>query len=235
MLDFHSHILPCMDDGSKSVEESLTLLDMLSHQGVDTVVATPHFYADREPPESFLARRAESYAALREAMPNSAPQLLLGAEVTYYSGICQLADMKRLCVGDSTLFLLEMPYAKWSEHMIGEIMEIHRSNRVRIVMAHVDRYLKYDNLGALRRLTEQGVLMQVNASFFIGFSDRRRVLKLIKEGYIQFLGSDCHNTTTRAPLIGRACETIAKKIGQSFVDDLNAFPRQLLRSSLSKL
>lgn len=43
MIDFHSHVLPCMDDGSKSTEESIQMLSMLREQGVETVVATPHF------------------------------------------------------------------------------------------------------------------------------------------------------------------------------------------------
>ena len=65
MIDFHSHILPGMDDGSKSTQESLEMLDMLRAQGVDTVAATPHFYARENPPEVFSApgRGLESAAA----------------------------------------------------------------------------------------------------------------------------------------------------------------------------
>ena len=55
MIDFHSHILPGMDDGSQTVEESLTLLEMLRAQGVDTVAATPHFYARENSRRCFCA------------------------------------------------------------------------------------------------------------------------------------------------------------------------------------
>ena len=55
MIDFHSHIRPGMDDGSQTVEESLTLLEMLRAQGVDTVAATPHFYAGKTPRRCFCA------------------------------------------------------------------------------------------------------------------------------------------------------------------------------------
>ena len=64
MIDFHSHILPGMDDGSQTVEESLTLLEMLRAQGVDTVAATPHFYARENSPEVFLRRRREAWERL---------------------------------------------------------------------------------------------------------------------------------------------------------------------------
>ena len=67
MTDLHTHILPGIDDGARSVEESLAMLRMERGQGVDTVVLTPHFYRDRENPKRFLRRRKESAAALAQA------------------------------------------------------------------------------------------------------------------------------------------------------------------------
>ena len=59
VIDFHSHILPGIDDGSKNVEESLQMLRMMAKQGITHVVATPHFYPQHDTPESFLKRRAD--------------------------------------------------------------------------------------------------------------------------------------------------------------------------------
>ena len=67
-VDFHSHILPSIDDGSRSVEESIGMLRAMAKQGITHVVATPHFYPQHDTPERFLKRRAEAEAALREAM-----------------------------------------------------------------------------------------------------------------------------------------------------------------------
>ena len=64
MVDFHSHILPEMDDGSSSPEESLKMLEMSARQGIDHIFATSHFYPDEEDPSSFLRRRAEAYGKL---------------------------------------------------------------------------------------------------------------------------------------------------------------------------
>ena len=61
MIDFHSHILPAIDDGSQSVEESLEMLRALKAQGVDTVIATSHFYATHRSPESYLQRRKAAF------------------------------------------------------------------------------------------------------------------------------------------------------------------------------
>ena len=82
MIDIHSHILPGIDDGSKNLRMSLGLIDMLIDQGIDTVAATPHFYADRVSVEKFLSRRQRAYESLAEALENTpkAPKILLGAE-----------------------------------------------------------------------------------------------------------------------------------------------------------
>ena len=61
MIDFHTHILPGMDDGSKSVEESIWLLQEEVRQGVDAVMLTPHFYAEENSPVDFLRRRYASW------------------------------------------------------------------------------------------------------------------------------------------------------------------------------
>ena len=64
MTDIHSHILPGMDDGSRSTEESLAMLAASAAQGVRAIAATPHFYAMENSPEEFLARRAAAVARL---------------------------------------------------------------------------------------------------------------------------------------------------------------------------
>lgn len=110
MIDFHSHILPGMDDGSQTVEESLTLLEMLRAQGVDTVAATPHFYARENSPEVFLRRRREAWERLNARLTPGGPQVLLGAEVRYYRGISRLEELHRLCLSGTHVLLLEMPF-----------------------------------------------------------------------------------------------------------------------------
>ena len=66
MIDFHSHILPGIDDGSKNTQMSLAMIEEEKKQGVHTIVATPHFYADEDSVERFLKRRAHSYERLQE-------------------------------------------------------------------------------------------------------------------------------------------------------------------------
>ena len=72
MIDWHSHILPAMDDGSRDAEESRLMPELLKAQGIQTVVATPHFYANEESVETFLQRRHDSYERLlAKGMPSA--------------------------------------------------------------------------------------------------------------------------------------------------------------------
>ena len=88
ITDFHTHILPEIDDGSSSVEESLEMLQLMTGQGIERVVCTPHFYANHTSLERFLEKREKAYKKLVERMAEgNFPQLVLGAEVLYFRGI----------------------------------------------------------------------------------------------------------------------------------------------------
>ena len=65
MIDFHTHILPGMDDGSKDVRESVSMLRLEGKRGIDTVCLTPHFYAEQNSPEQFLERRKRAWQKLK--------------------------------------------------------------------------------------------------------------------------------------------------------------------------
>ncbi len=228
MIDWHTHILPGMDDGSRSVEQSLEMLALLAQQGVTTVVATPHFYADRESVDHFLARRQAALEALQAKLPQDAPRIRCGAEVSYYSGISRLADLKKLCVEGSQVLLLEMPLSKWSPYTVGELVELSTRGRLTLVLAHIERYMDLQTEDTRQRLYQSGILMQSNATHFLRFGSKGKALAALHRGQIHLLGSDCHNTTSRAPRLGQARARIQKKLGADFMAYLDGFARDLL-------
>ena len=221
MLDFHSHVLPAMDDGSKSVEESKRMLEQMYAEGIRCVVATPHFYANDESVEEFLVRRAAAYAAV-ESLSNR-PEILLGAEVRYYEGISRMPDLKRLCVQDSRLMLLEMPFRPWTEYVLNEVLDISCRGTIVPVLAHVERYLFAQKKGVAERLLQNGVLFQVNSDFLTGWKKRSRAIRMLKQGEIHFIGSDCHNLTDRAPNAEKGYALIEKKLGGRFAEDFREY------------
>ena len=231
MIDWHSHILPGMDDGSKDVAESISMLGMQASQGVETVIATPHFYANDETVDSFLNRRSKAMADLKSQLPENAPKILLGAEVRYYQGISRLEGLQKLTVEGSKLLLLEMPMGVWTESMVRELVELSGKSSVRIVLAHVERYMRQQKQSSWDRIIESGILMQVNASFFASFTSKRKALTLLQDGVVQFVGSDCHNTTTRPPMLGKALEVIRKKLGEDYLDQMQQYGYSLFQST----
>ena len=228
MVDFHSHILPGIDDGSRNVEESVELLKMLSEQGVHTVVATPHFLAGRESVDEFLIRRQTAYETLRAQLPAGMPKIVLGAEVKYYSGISRMEGLNKLCAGNGNFLLLEMPMSQWTEYTIQELLELSNSRGITLVLAHIERYMSFQNSNVFDRLINSGVLMQVNATFFTSFFTRRRALMMLRKNRIHFLGSDCHRVLTRPPYIGDAIEIIEKKMGKEFIALMTEYASSVL-------
>ena len=228
MIDWHSHVLPQMDDGSKSVEESLTMLKMQSEQGVDTVIATPHFYANDESVESFLQRRREAYEKIEPSLSEELPRVLLGAEVAYYSGISRMENLSSLCIEGTKLLLLEMPFSKWTDHTINEIYELASQGKFIIILAHIERYLGMQSIKVFEELFEYGVIMHLNASFFCRFSTRRTALKLLRQGLIRLIGSDAHNISSRPPKLGDAYRFIGKNLGRGVIQDIDEYGKYLL-------
>lgn len=182
------------------------------------MVATPHFYAQKEAPERFLARRGAAWERLASALQDDTPEIYLGAEVCYYAGVSQTESLPRLCVEGTNLLLLEMPFQKWTGRVTAEVIQIAQDRGLRVLLAHIDRYLTFQTPDTWERLAANGVLFQVNASAFLdGWSSRRRACKLLREGAIAALGSDCHNMKNRKPNLGEALPVIQKKVGQEAV------------------
>lgn len=230
MIDWHNHVLPEMDDGSHSVAESITMMQTQASQGVTLVVATPHFYPNDESVASFLQRRAHSYEKLMEQWSSPMPAIRLGAEVQYYPGISRMDELKSLRIQDSKLLLLEMPMSRWTETVIRELIDLSGKNGICLVLAHIDRYLHLQNAGVWERLLDHGILMQTNASFFNTLLTRRKALTLLSRGYVHFLGSDCHNMTSRPPQVGKAFDLIRKRFGDDYVYQMTEYGYSLFQT-----
>lgn len=229
MIDWHCHVLPGMDDGSRDTDESLELIRMLAEQGIDTVIATPHFFANDESVDVFIERRQKSYVSLKNVLTHGEMNVVLGAEVRYYPGIGKLSELTKLCIDNTDLLLLEMPFERWTEYTVREICDIANSRNVKLILAHIERYLPLQGKGVFESLYEAGILMQVNAGFFLGFTTRRKALSYLRDGGIHLIGSDAHNIKYRPPRLGEAYEAIRKKFGDEIVTYLNEYGKSLLR------
>lgn len=231
VTDFHSHILPGIDDGSRSVEESIAMLQLEAQQGVTHVVATPHFYAHHDSPERFLARRDRAERKLREAMENhpGLPRLSIGAEIYFFSGISDSDILKQLTIDKKGCILLEMPVSPWSESMLREVAAIPAKQGLTPIIAHVDRYIHpFRTHGIPERLENLPVYVQANASFFLHSATRGMALRMLKQNRIHLLGSDCHNLSTRPPNLGKAVQLVEQRLGTAATKRILSCEREIL-------
>lgn len=221
MIDFHSHALHGVDDGSKSLEESLEMLEQSAQQGISVMALTPHFYGDKDAPERFLSRRAMAMEQLLQAKKPHHPKLLAGAEVCYFSGIQRAKEISQLCLEGTPFLLLEMPFVPWTERMLNDLWEMNQNSENVVVLAHIDRYISMQKAGVIQTLVNSGIKLQANANSFLNWHKRPRMLRMMKQRQISFLGSDCHNLTTRPPGMEDAQKLIARKLGSSAIQAMN--------------
>lgn len=214
MIDFHSHILPQIDDGSQSLEESSRLLRELAAQKVDLVALTSHFYAHERTPAQFLERRQQAYERLQTVLADDMPRVKLGAEVLYFRGITRMQELPSLRLQGTRLLLLEMPFAAWSDGEVREVIDLSHDPDFVVLLAHIERYMKYQKADVWDRLLSEGVMMQSNAGFFLPFLSQRRAVRMVREGRIHVLGTDCHNMTSRQPRMNEAVQVLRKHLGR---------------------
>lgn len=233
VVDFHTHILPGIDDGSASAEESIAMLRQEERQGIQHIVATPHFYADRDTPERFLSRRQAAAQQLREAIGRQQwsllPQLRLGAEVYYFRGISEWDALEELSIEGTSCILIEMPSPPWTEQMYRELERIAFHRGLTPIIAHIDRYIApLRTYGIPNRLRKLPVLVQANSSFFLHPNTRRMALRMLKRGEIHLLGSDCHDLTDRAPNLQRAIQVIQRKPDSNIFQSVEHYQARVL-------
>ncbi len=211
MIDFHTHILPGIDDGAKDVSVSAAMLEMEKEQGVNEIVLTPHYYGKFYSPTDFVRRRAAAYEKLL-AVAAGEFFFTLGAEIHFSDTLSVNAECRKLAIGDTRYALVELPFGeKWSGSLLTRLRYFMDETELTPVIAHICRYPQLrKNPEALLRLAEMGCLLQVNASAFCDKDSSGFAFAALKHNLVHCLGSDCHNVTDRAPDLKRAEEAIAQ-------------------------
>lgn len=231
VTDFHSHILPRLDDGSRSAEESLEMLRESARQGIDHVIATPHFYPQRDNPDRFLEARERAAEILRIAAGDEAglPRITLGAEVYYFRGMSESDALDGLTIGQKPCILIEMPMGPWTPEMYRELENIRTQRGLTPIVAHIDRYIRPFRTGGIpEKLARLPVLVQANAEFFLNRSTAGMAMRMLRKEQIHLLGSDCHNLSTRKPNMGPALQKIRQKLGGEPLQRIEYYVRDLL-------
>jgi protein-tyrosine phosphatase len=216
MVDLHAHILPGMDDGPRTVEESLALARLMLAQGVGTVAATPHFIPGWETAAAFCQRRGRALSTLRAGLEEAglAIAVVAGAEVRLSPRLLEDGEgLAGLCYEGTGTMLVELPPGYFPEWAPGTLYELGLLG-VTPLLAHVERSLLNDP-ETLYGLVRSGAAAQVNADAAVSKNRklRRAVFSLIRHGLAQVVASDAHSPDSRPPRLREAYAMIAKKCG----------------------
>ena len=193
-IDFHSHILPGCDHGSRHRSTSCAQLELAAEAGIETICATSHFYPEVKNVRDYLERRDASYSALMEYLPSNmrnfekAPRIILGAEVLICNGIARLPDLEKLCLEGTNVLLLEMPFTHWTESHFESVEELLERKDIRPVIAHADRYQPDD----IDRLLDYEIPLQLNVDSLCSLFMPKQLKSWIEYGHVCALGSDIH-------------------------------------------
>lgn len=201
MIDFHTHILPQIDDGAKNLDASLEMLAMQRSQGVEKVLLTPHYYGRQFGPKQFLEKRLEAFERLRPHIPEGI-KTRLGAEV-HFTGV-NVPDYEELCslaIEGTKYILIEFPFNNaWTGQMFEKLSDFIADTGYTPIIAHIERYQEiWRKPSLVKNLTDMGCLLQVNARAFTDKRDKKLAFALLKHGFVHCIGSDAHDATGRAP------------------------------------
>jgi len=215
VIDLHTHILAGVDDGARTIEESIDLLKAEIKSGVRTVALTPHFKYTAAEQADFLLRRDKAYKALQKAViKHKLPvELILGAEIAYSTDLLEL-DLDPLCYEGTKTLLIELPmehYPAYAREVFYRLMQ----DGYTPIVAHVERYPYFSGKpDLLEELADSGALIQVNSNSIIKRGKtRKRVMKMISSGLVDALATDTHRVDMRPPKLDKAVKVIEKKLG----------------------
>ena len=231
MIDFHSHILPNVDDGSKSMEETSNLIKEAKEVGFKSIISTSHYI------EGYYEVPNEERKEIRETISkklkeeNCDVDIYLGNENYLSDNLVQLIKENKVAtVGSSNYILFEMPMNVKPMNLYNVIYDMMQNN-LKPILAHPERYsFVQDEPNLVYDLIEKGVLMQSNYASIVGYYGKRAeviVKKLLENNMVHFLGSDVHKQNTIYPRIPEILSKISKITGQDKLKELTTINPEL--------
>ena len=223
LTDYHCHILPFMDDGAADVETALEMIEIMKEQGVERIIATPHFYAQEERSlTEYLLRREDALDSVWDTA--AIPNIVLGAEVAIEHGISKIQGIEQLAIENSDMILLELPYRDYEDWMSEEINAVSSELGLKVILAHVHRYLQYYSPENIEKLLKIDAIFQFNNDVFLVPEEEEFLERLLKSGRKVVFGSDAHNTESRRPnwdMLTEKCDSELLKTSDELLEPAN--------------
>lgn len=219
-VDIHSHILYGIDDGSKTLEQSIKILQELKEIGFKKIVLTPHYIINSK----YQTNNKEKQKILEEIKKNIQQknidiELYLGNEVLINDNIYELIEKQEIStINNSKYILIELPLYTTQKNALDIMYELKIKNKTPI-LAHPERYeFIQKNPKAIEDFINEGIILQANYGSIIGIygkKAKKTIKKLLKENYISLFGTDIHYENSKIYLnINKIRKKIKKIIGE---------------------
>lgn len=217
MIDIHTHILPLVDDGSKSLEHSLELIKTQIENGVTDIFLTPHLRSEFNLDEQSIKIAFEDFSrTVKQKALNV--NLYLGQEIFLNPEKPRIQEVQQIItLNDSKYLLIEFDFVEYTD-IVETVYETVRLGYKPIV-CHFERY-DYADLEMAEQIKENGGYIQINASSVTGeYKDGKKIVKkMLKLGLVDFVASDIH--TGRTNCMQESFKIIEKKYGKDYADNL---------------
>ena len=192
MIDIHTHIIPNVDDGSKSLEISRELLNLELKNNLKNVILTPHQNEMNLDKENIKKK----YLELKENVRDININLYLGSEIYFYDNLSEdLKNDKIITMNDTKYVLIEFS-TRFDVGVIDKLYDIMVLGYIPII-AHIERY-SYLTFKDYDKIHNMGVKIQVNTKTFNDRRQKKIIKYLLKNNYIDFIGTDCHDLDERS-------------------------------------
>lgn len=212
MIDVHSHLIPSVDDGSRSIDETMQMIREAKQAGFTDIILTSHYLTNYYETETSVLQIWTEQLQQIVNKEQLDVNLYSGNEVYVCENIDELIKKNKICrMANSKYLLIELPMSTEIRYFKNVIFTLKAMN-ITPIIAHPERYsFIQTHPERVQEWKDEGCLLQGNFASIIGLygKDAQKTIKqLLKNNYVDFLGSDCHKPNT----IYSEMDTIIKKI-----------------------
>lgn len=224
MIDIHCHILPEVDDGSRSLNESIEMAMIAKEQGITKIINTSHYHPDfrYKKGEELLKELEDFNNVLKENMIDI--EVVIGNEIYYTKDLIkEIDELDFYTLNNSRYILIELPPTNFPKDLCNIVYELKEKNYIP-VFAHVERYREVqENPELIYEVINAGAIIQVNSHSILGKSGKelQKVCNtLLNRNMVHVVGTDAHSSKRRTPIFLDAYKYVSEKYSKEMADDL---------------
>ena len=223
-VDIHCHILPGVDDGSQTPEETKAMLQKAWDERIQIMVATPHYHKQRGKNDIELIKKQLLLTRKLAKEVHPKMQICLGMEIYYGEDVPELLKEGRVVsIRKSRYILVEFSPGDEFQYILNAVRKLQMSGHT-VIIAHIERYncLRKD-ISNVEYLREMGAYLQVNTGSITGSygrSVKKFLREVLKAHLVQLVGTDAHGSERRTPKMQEAYKEVVKRCGEEYADQI---------------